>query len=489
MAHKRLLVRGLGTLLLWAMGTAHAGEFSYNGLLQTEIAVSTTGDRTQPLDAGTALDNDGRVLNTTALRLELEGTYAFDRRTHVTGRFRLWGDYTNQIDSAYNSDVDLFAGSDYPGNGGLLSLSSKNTIADIPELYFDATRSGFWVRAGKQQIAWGHSIGMRILDDMVSSLDTRRHGGTYGLASEEFLDERIGLFAVRGSWRVPDTEWELEGLISDWAPSFPFVAGSAYANLPGGILVNADDGIDDARDQPVYGLRVKGLVLDGRGELTFAWTRRPQSIGVLRFDPADLGILLSTGNLPLRAEFPRIDTIGGAFSYGVSADPLGPMSFFDGMIARVEAAYYMDKTFTNPTGAPIPFTNPSFKDDEWSVGIVLEKNHKFSADWPATFIVFEGWYRSKSDFNDRYQALDGHNGWSWLLLSVSQNLMRNEVVAAFTTAYDTHGGWFVQPAVTWKPRHDVQLDIYANYFAGGDNDVYGPLQPNKEITFRAGLFF
>jgi hypothetical protein len=264
MAHKRLLVRGLGTLLLWAMGTAHAGEFSYNGLLQTEIAVSTTGDRTQPLDAGTALDNDGRVLNTTALRLELEGTYAFDRRTHVTGRFRLWGDYTNQIDSAYNSDVDLFAGSDYPGNGGLLSLSSKNTIADIPELYFDATRSGFWVRAGKQQIAWGHSIGMRILDDMVSSLDTRRHGGTYGLASEEFLDERIGLFAVRGSWRVPDTEWELEGLISDWAPSFPFVAGSAYANLPGGILVNADDGIDDARDQPVYGLRVKGLVLDGR---------------------------------------------------------------------------------------------------------------------------------------------------------------------------------------------------------------------------------
>jgi hypothetical protein len=464
-----------------ATTTAHPGEFSHSGLLRSELAFSTTGDRSQANDKGTDLDNQGRWLNLAALRFELDGTYAFDRRTFITGRLRGWGDWTNQIDNHYDPGVELFDGSQYPGDWALLCVHSKNAIADINELYIDWTRGGVWLRAGKQQIAWGHAIGMRILDDMVSSLDVRRHGGNFGLASEEFLDERIGQIGLRGSWRVPSTGWELEGLITDFAPTQPYAAGSAYANFPGSLVVDLDEGMRGARDEPVYGLRARGLVLDGRGELTFAWTRRPQAIGPLSFAGIDGNGIVS------EAEFPRIHTVGGAFSYSFSADPLGSLAFFDGLIARVESAYYKNKKFTNDLNPSHP--QPPFESNEWSTGLVVEKNYKFRAEWPSTFFVFESWYRSDADLNERFQKLDGHDGWSWLLLSVNQNLMRNEILAALTTAHDTNGGWYLQPAVTWKPRYDLQLDVYANLFSGDDDDVYGPLEPNKEMAIRLGMYF
>ena len=62
------------------------------------------------------------------------------------------------------------------------------------------------------------------------------------------------------------------------------------------MTIDSDDGVREARDDPVIGFRLLGNVLDGAGELTLAYSRRPQSVGVLRFDPQkDLGTLLTSG--------------------------------------------------------------------------------------------------------------------------------------------------------------------------------------------------
>ena len=477
--------------------TVSAGEFSYNGFLRTEVALSTTGDRTQPADQGTAYDNHGRVLNLGALRLDLEGKYTFNPNLAAVGRFRGWSDWTNQLDGHYKHNADLFAGDSYPGNGWSLSSTAlKNTAFDVSELYVDWTRDNLWLRIGKQQNAWGDAIGMRILDDMISSLDVRRHGGNYDLATEEFSDERIGQLGIRGNLRIPNTDWELEASVADFTPTLIFPRGSAYANVPGAVKLLNAEGVRKARENPAYGVRLKGILLDGKGELTLAYSNRPQAIGVLSFNPAkDLGALLSNGELTLRAEHPRVNVVGGAFSYSMSADRLGAFSFMDGLIARLESAYYFDKKYTNSAPVsvgglpPIPFAGKPFKDDELSLGVVLEKIHKFNPNWLATNILFEWWHRTKSDLNDTHLSLLGKNNWDWLLLSVTQNFIHNELAATLSTFYDTGGGWFLQPAMKWRPNDKYQVDLFYNWFKGGRRDVYGPLEPNREVVCRLSYYF
>jgi hypothetical protein len=497
MVGKSLSAVALGTLWILFGSTASAGEFSYTGLLRSETAFSTTRERTQPADRGTPYDNQGRVLNLGALRLELEGKYTINEQLAATGKLRSWGDSTNQLDGHYKRNADLFAGDEFPGNGWLLGTTGlKDGSIDVPELYLDWTLGNLWLRMGKQQNAWGHAIGMRILDDMISSLDIRRHGGNYDLAAEEFLDERIGQLGMRGNFRIPGSDWELETVITDFTPTFIFPRGSAYANVPGSVRLLNAEGVRKARGNPAYGLRLKGLVLDGQGDFTLAYTYRPQAIGVVQFDPAkDLGVLLNQGELTLRAQNPRISVVGGAFSYSISTDPVGSFSFVDGLIARIEAAYYFNKKFTNSAAVavgglpPIPFAGKPIKKDELSLGIVLEKSHKFHPDWLATLMIFEWWHRTKSDLNDRLQSLVGLRYWDWFLLSVTQNFMRNEIGVTLNTFYDTSGGWFLQPAFKWRPNDKYQVDLFYNWFDGGQKSVYGPLRPNKEFVMRLGFYF
>ena len=508
--NKMRLAKSTAVLAILATPCLWAGEFSYTGNIGLETAISTTGERTQAADAGTEFDNQGRDINLAALRLEMDSIYRINRQTSLTGRFRAWGDWTNKLDSAYKEDADLFAGDDFPGNSWLLAVSSNNYVIDIPELYLDYFFNNFWLRIGKQQIAWGDALGMRILDDMISSLDVRRHGGIYGLATEEFLDERIGQNGVRGNARIGNN-WEIEASITDFFPTIVYPAGSAYANLPGSVVVLNDDGVREARDKPAYGLRALGSVLNGQGQLTLAYTRRPQSVGVLKFEPASgLGPLLTTGELALTADHPRIDTFGGAFSYSFSADPVGPYAFFNGLIARIEAAYYLDKKYTNsapatvlappgvlapptlgpiPLPQPIPFAGEVIQDDELSIGFVIEKDQKLSPNWLSTFFLFQGWYRSKSDLNDMYQSLVGKDDWKWWLLSITQPFINNELSTTLTVSHDLNGGWFVQPVVSWRPNQRISLDVSYNWFKGGTDDVFGPSEPNEELALRLRSFF
>ncbi|MEJ2237557.1 MAG: hypothetical protein P8X82_04605, partial [Gemmatimonadales bacterium] len=142
-----------------------------------------------------------------------------------------------------------------------------------------------------------------------------------------------------------------------------------------------------------------------------------------------------------------------------------------------------------PLPQPVPFGGNVIEDDELSIGLVFEKNHKFRPDWLSTFLVLQGWYRSASDFNDRHQSLVGKDDWSWLLASVTQPFKNNELSASLNVSYDTGGGWFVQPALTWQPIQRFKLDVFYNWFSGGNDDVYGPLEPNKELAIRVSSFF
>ena len=80
--------------------------------------------------------------------------------------------------------------------------------AELRELYLDLVYEDFDLRLGRQQIIWGESIGLRILD-IINPQDFRE------FILNDFIDARIPLWSMRLNYTLND--WTFEGL---WLPDF-----------------------------------------------------------------------------------------------------------------------------------------------------------------------------------------------------------------------------------------------------------------------------
>ena len=80
--------------------------------------------------------------------------------------------------------------------------------AELRELYLDVLYDDFDIRLGRQQIVWGESIGLRILD-VINPQDFRE------FILNDFIDARIPLWSLRVGYTLSD--WTFEGL---WLPDF-----------------------------------------------------------------------------------------------------------------------------------------------------------------------------------------------------------------------------------------------------------------------------
>ena len=80
--------------------------------------------------------------------------------------------------------------------------------AELRELYLDVLYEDFDIRLGRQQIVWGESIGLRILD-VINPQDFRE------FILNDFIDARIPLWGLRVDYTLSD--WTFEGL---WLPDF-----------------------------------------------------------------------------------------------------------------------------------------------------------------------------------------------------------------------------------------------------------------------------
>ncbi len=80
--------------------------------------------------------------------------------------------------------------------------------AELRELYLDVLYDDFDIRLGRQQIVWGESIGLRILD-VINPQDFRE------FILNDFIDARIPLWGLRVDYALSD--WTFEGL---WLPDF-----------------------------------------------------------------------------------------------------------------------------------------------------------------------------------------------------------------------------------------------------------------------------
>ena len=174
-----------------------------------------------------------------------------------------------------------------------------------------------------------------------------------------------------------------------------------------------------------------------------------------------------------------------------------PDSFTDQLILGVEATFTQDRLFTNPS-----LSQTKLQEDEFTSVVSLEKYHKFSSKFPATYMVGQWMHKTESDMFGRHLSGNGSDSttggvptgdddFNAIALAFQQPFPNLIWRADMSILYDLEGGILVQPGVRWRPRDDFQLDLYANVIDsdGGNDDIMGTLETMDEVFLRASYYF
>lgn len=248
-----------------------------------------------------------------------------------------------------------------------------------------------------------------------------------------------------------------------------------------------------AEDWPVIKATFEGpfgLTADANGDY-FTTVDIPGSgpNGVSSYDI--LGAFYEAGSIdgPLDVTYAAEDIFGFGLNYIVYAEP---DSLFDQLVIRFEASFTPDKKFTNPN-----LGKEFLVEDEWVTSFILEKYHRFSNEFPATFFIFEWMHKSESDLlgrhlsglggDERHRPGGGEDdrGWDGLVFAFQQPLPNLTWRIDLSVLYDTGGGIYVQPAVRYKPSSEWTVEAFANIIDSKDNaSIFSTTDWSDDFTMR-----
>ncbi len=177
-------------------------------------------------------------------------------------------------------------------------------------------------------------------------------------------------------------------------------------------------------------------------------------------------------------EYFREQVYGLGASYVTEGKPGG---LLDQLIINVEASYTPDRTFTNTS-----LSRNYIVEDAWVGALVLEKYHRFTAAFPATYLVFQYMYRDTDDLFGRHlsgyggsetKAADGVSEAHYIALAFQQPFPQDIYRIGFATLYDPRGAILVQPGIKYKPSREWTFEAFYSYI---DGDI-GGVNPNETL--------
>ncbi len=190
-----------------------------------------------------------------------------------------------------------------------------------------------------------------------------------------------------------------------------------------------------------------------------------------------------------------------------------PGSLLDQLIINLEATYTPKRAFTDIGLAQAPDRR-----SEVQVGLVMEKYQRFSQSFPATYMVFQYLWQKESSLEglllDGYgsktysdSSLQGHKiqltnnvpvtddrtahtgkqftpgiseGANYVVLAALQPTPAYIFEYSVAALIDVQGGVLVQPAVQWKPRGNMTVNVFYNFI---DASVWGGNANRSFLSF------
>jgi hypothetical protein len=317
---KKILIGliGLFMLLAWS-GSALAieyGKFAISGWVRNQIAYNV--GHANPNNAlGEMADGEKDRINvkmfTTAVQLKPQ--YNFTDNISVFARVLAATDTATESD--YPGSLDRFPKS-YDGD---LQISGDEWMLGLKEVYVDFDTQYVWLRLGKQQVSWGQSDGLRLLD-IVNPLDKTWHGISL---NEPYLDAfdnlRESLWMARLTLKSP---WETDNLNDMqlellWLPGEDIGAenpghinpahGSPY-NFEPDVFTNTDERGSGSE----FGLRLMGKYRSLEWSLNYL--RHYEDAGLYQMDGLNFAHPWKTPVEVLsHTVHPKIDSYGFSMTY------------------------------------------------------------------------------------------------------------------------------------------------------------------------------
>jgi len=350
------------------------------------------------------------------------------------------------------------------------------------------------IRAGKQQVVWGTTDGVRILD-LVNPLDYREW------TLNDFPEMRIPLWMINLEGEInPNANLQVL-LIPDYQPDYYPPAGSAYAlrtvilgaqaaNAPFVTVSTIDEKPSRNLENTKIGLRwrnvVEGGLLSGLeytlnylhtySSASSAYTRT--TVNINPFGPPDIQVKLTR-----RAE--EIEVFGGSFSKSITEGILG--YFGKGWTIRGEFAYIANGAMNYGEDADIQGTVDV---DQYNYALGLDKVFLTDLQFSMQFIQMIA--KAREDYDKgQYTLLFGptrgplDNIENIITLKLSKDFMHERLKPEVLFIYTDDNDWRISPAVSFELNDQWMFKTGLHIFEGHPQHLNGQFDKLDQIFFES----
>ena len=404
---------------------AFAFEWTMHGAIKNETAYFISGE--------TRLD---KLQN----RLDVKPEFTLTDRLEFRGRALLW----------YDAAMDI-----EPNNTTDLTPSIKDhyrSYTQSKEAYFLYAANDFDLRVGQQQIVWGKTDSLRLLD-IINPLDMRE------FLLDDFLDSRIGVVAARLNyytyWGNREHEFEFV-IVPDVKPTefAPFGSRWAFAlpSFPVGTtpVILQGDKPSWSTKNPEYGAAWRANMADW--DLSLNWFHGWQ-------DTPNIQKQLSGSNLFLTPVYSRIHTLGGSLS-----NVFGALVFRGELAANVNEA--LNASGVTPTSS---ITNKT------------TLNLAVAMDYTANHWTFSSQFFFRHIAAWRDDILEDRNS-GFVSLRIATDFMNEKLKPEVTGLFSwSDQSWMLRPKVSYEWSDQIIAALGIDLFAGGNTSFFGQFSNNDRI--------
>jgi hypothetical protein len=449
-----------------AWGQYRIGDFEITGAYQFTINPSTGHANpnnfncvTGPCSPG--LQRKGGAPDFLLMRqfLDLNIYGKLSENWSVTFQPRFFHDMTKSADNHFRQ-YDSFP-RNFEGHGNLLEAGGKDFNAELRQLYLDYKEGNLWLRMGKQQIAWGEALGLRVLDT-INPLDLRQFV-FFDRIFEEFDRTRIPQWFIRANYTIPNESIpDLTGefLLNPGAvvPTLVPSQGSPYNLLP--ALLKVKENVNQG--EPTVGGRVTGTVGDVQFSANFLTKPNDDAVGVFQsfnagcfappFNPVDCRVVLN-------GKHPRIYTVGGSVNYNWA---------WAGAVLRAETTVTPNAPFLRNIAAT---PTRIIERPVWKTVLAVDRPTYIIPGQDSMTIGFQFFETftggSRSAMTDTFGSKVDQMAHVFTLF-LQQPLFEKRISLELFSLFDTDDAHWIQPGVHWEIGNNVRLDLFYNEFGGAE---------------------
>jgi hypothetical protein len=408
----------------------------------------------------------------------------FSENWSVTLEPRFFFDMTKIVDSHFRQYESL--PQPFRGNGWMLRGGGNDFKAEMWQAYADYRGGDWWIRFGKQQIAWGEALGLRVLD-IVNPLDLSQNLA-FDRIFEEFDRVRIPQWFARVDYTIPNES------IPDLTAEFILNPGIVVPTIlpPQGSPLNVVPALLQIRDhvkqgEPTAGGRLTGTVSEVQFSVNFVTKPNDNAIGVFKFIPP-AGVSLGCASPPfdptdcqvvLGARHPRIYIVGGSANYNWAQA---------GAVLRAETTVTTNSPFLRSINAtPVSIIDRGV----WKMMLGVDRPTYVFPGLDSMTIGLQ--FLETFTGGDLHGVADSagtkvDKAVQQFTIFFQQPLLSKRVLLEFFGMLDTGDGYWLQPGVHWEVGDHIRLDAYYNHFAGSENRAPGA-RFGGFFSFANGPFF